>query len=206
MVKSKNSMTTTINKSASSGFSDDEIRAIDAYVVDETKYDERFGYEVGPVGYVRMVQQGVDLGEDTEKYQVMGQIIEEATLKNEQEFGILFRGIQMPADDVSRYVEGFVFDQSGTSSWSESISESAKYAFRKDYALALKERTGKDSVPVMFVIQNGKHAAKISDISSSPEEQEWLVSRTRKHRVLGTHREYVEAYGEYIMFIDVEEV
>ena len=148
-----------------------EVVAFAAYIgeslskEDVSYFSKEFGHNIGVVGLIRAVQQGKKLSRDHEKYQVMGDVIERVILRREDSYGILYRGIKMPQKDVSKYVEGYVFDQGGTSSWSKSLTMSATFASRRDIS----------GIPAIFVSVNGKHAADLGSMNAT--ESEWQIGR-----------------------------
>lgn len=170
-------------------YTPEQEQAIVDYVLDKN----------GEVGKVRAVQQGKNLGSEQEKYQVMGEIIEDFILQNKGEYDKIYRGIKAPIGDHEKYVEGFEFDQLGTSSWSGTDGQALRYANRRDI-------TGE---PIMFISHKGKNAATIAKFQSEKldmNEDEWLVSRNQKFRVLSdAYDVYIPGYGK-VWIVDAEEV
>lgn len=141
-----------------------EQKMIDDYVADEN----------GEVGKVRAVQQGKKLANKAEqgRYKEMGKLLENIIANNPQETGMLFRGVKLPAKELDKYVEGYVFDQQGTSSWSGTDRVALDYASRRDIR-------GEN---VLFVSYENKEACYIGNHSSLPED-EWLYSKNQKWRL-----------------------
>lgn len=159
--------------------------AIDAYVEDAN----------GEVGLVRAVQQGKNVGAEQEKYKEMGDIIERMIAEKKQEYDTIYRGIKTSQSEIKKYVEGYVFDQKGTSSWSGADGKALEYAFRNDIK----------GLPVMFVSYGGRNAASIGKLSSLNED-EWLHSKKQKFRVTWTGDVKPQGYDQYVKIIEVEEV
>lgn len=163
---------------------DKQQKAVDAYIGDEH----------GEVGLVRAVQQGKDIGPEQEKYKQMGDVIESVIAQNKAEYGKIYRGISASKSEVKKYVEGYVFDQKGTSSWSGSDDMALRYATRRDIS----------GLPIMFISHSGKKAAPIGRYSSLNED-EWLHSKKQKFKVLSSYDYYSRQHSQTIRIIDVEE-